>query len=127
MRKTVQRDTSARLALGRRVGDYRGGMPGVGEEAHLALEARQPVYLLGGFGGCALDIAESVGLVEPWQPAWRKWEGRAWFEDQQELALNNGLTSEEKRRLARTPHIDEAGLLVPYRVERIHSTFAERS
>lgn len=126
MRKTMLRDTSARFALGGGVADYRGAMPGVAEEARLALEAGRPVYLFGGFGGCVRDMAESMDLVEPWQPK-REWEGRAWFDDQQESALNNGLTSEENRRLARTPHIDEAVLLAMAGLERIHGTFAERA
>ena len=126
MRKTMLRHTSARLVLGGRVWDYRGAMPGVAEETYLALDAGQPVYLLGGFGGCARDIAESMDLVEPWQ-AFREWEGRTWFADKNESTLNNGLTSDENRRLARTPHIDEAVLLALTGLERIHSTSAKQS
>ena len=126
MRKTMLQNTSARLVLGGRVRDYRGAMPGIAEETHLALVAGQPVYLLGGFGGCARDIAESMDLVEPWQAAFREWEGRSWFEDKNESTLNNGLTSDENRRLARTPHIDEAVLLALTGLERVHSAFVDR-
>jgi len=35
-------------------------MPGIAEETYLSLEAQQPVFVLGGFGGCARDIAETA-------------------------------------------------------------------
>lgn len=127
MRRTMLANTSARLVLGGRVEDYRGAMPGIAEETQVALQAKQPVYLLGGFGGCTRDIAESMGLVEPWQPTFRHWDGRAWFENNRELDLNNGLTADENRQLARTPHIDEAVLLALTGLERIQSTFVEHS
>ena len=40
-------------------GSYRIAMelPGVAEEALLALRESRPLYVLGGFGGCARDIA----------------------------------------------------------------------
>ena len=127
MRRTMLANTSARLVLGGRTQDYRGAMPGIAEETQVALEGRQPVYLLGGFGGCTRDIAESMDLVEPWQPTIRHWDGRAWFENNREFRLNNGLTIDENRQLVRTPHIDEAVLLALTGLERIQSTFAEQS
>ena len=39
---------------------------GIAEETRISLEAGQPVFVLGGFGGCARDVAETVGLIERW-------------------------------------------------------------
>ena len=68
-----------------------------------------------------------MDLVEPWQAAFREWEGRSWFADKNGSTLNNGLTSDENRRLARTPHIDEAVLIALTGLERILSTSAKQS
>lgn len=111
MRKTMVAGTSARLALGGRVEGYKGSMPGIAEEVLLAMDASQPVYLLGGFGGCTRDIAESLGLVPHCVPSARQWEGRHRFVERKGRCPDNGLSHEENRTLAATPHIDEAVLL----------------
>jgi hypothetical protein len=87
-------------------------MPGVAEEALMSIRAEQPLYLIGGFGGCARDIAETLGLTTPWAPLNRAWQGRQAFEAFATNHLNNGLTSEENRILAETPHVDQAIVLV---------------
>ena len=125
MRKTMLGCTAARVVLGGRVEDYSGAMPGIAEETRLALEASQPLYLLGGFGGCARDIAESLDLAAPWQSSHRDWDGRRWFEEFDCADLNNGLTLEENRSLAKTPHIDEAMLLTLMGLERIKPWMVE--
>lgn len=53
-------ETAARLLLGGKRHDYTGSMPGVLEEALLALHAEQPLYLASGYGGVALDIAAAI-------------------------------------------------------------------
>ncbi len=73
MRQTMLAETSARIVLGGRVDKYKGKMPGIAEEALLSLQGGQPLFLMGGFGGCARDIAETLGLVAPFggrRPAW---------------------------------------------------------
>lgn len=49
-----------RVVLGGRVAGYQGRMPGIAEESLCSLRAEQPLYGLGGFGGCVGDIAESL-------------------------------------------------------------------
>src|SRR6202007_799455 len=66
MRNVMLAETNARVVLGGRVDQYRGVMPGTAEEALLSLQARQPLFLMGGFGGCARDIAETLALIPPW-------------------------------------------------------------
>ncbi len=112
MRTVMRRDIRARIVLGGGVEDYKGAMPGIAEEAYLSLEAGQPVFLVGGFGGCARDIAETVGLAERWAGSRDEWDGRERFRKYSPDDLRNGLSRDENAVLARTPHIQEAVALV---------------
>jgi hypothetical protein len=112
MRHTMLDGAHARIVLGGRVDKYKGVMPGLAEEALLSLEARQPLYLMGGFGGCARDVAETMGLISPWAASRSEWSNRATFKAFSVIDLNNGLTPDENAVLARTPHVDQAVTLV---------------
>ena len=87
-------------------------MPGIAEEALMSLKSEQPVFLLGGFGGCTRDIAETIGLVEPWTSSHRDWEYRSDFKRYSCENLCNELDEEENKILAQTPHIQQAATLV---------------
>ena len=119
MRTVVRGDIQARVVLGGRVEGYKGSMPGIAEETRLSLEAGQPVFVLGGFGGCARDIAETVGLAERWAGSRGHWTGRECFRQYSPDDLRNGLSREENVVLARTPHIQEAVALVSRGLRRI--------
>ena len=113
MRQTMLSDTSARVVLGGRVEGYMGSMPGIAEEALLTLQAGRPLYVVGGFGGCARGIAEALQMVEPLHDAPRlAWDGQEAFDSYRADALNNGLTHPENRILAKTPHILQAVRLI---------------
>lgn len=112
MRTVMLADISARIVLGGRVEGFKGTMPGIAEETYLSLDAGQPVFLLGGFGGCARDIAETLGLSERWGGSREDWSGRDCFRNYSSDDLHNGLSQEENCVLARTPHIQEAVDLV---------------
>ena len=112
MRTVMLADISARIVLGGRVEGFKGAMPGIAEETYLSLDASQPVFLLGGFGGCARDIAETLGLSERWGGSREDWSGRDCFRNYSPDDLHNGLSQEENYVLARTPHIQEAVDLV---------------
>lgn len=112
MRRAMREETDARIVLGGRLVGFRGDMPGIAEEAMLSLEAGQPVFLVGGFGGCTRDIAETIGIVDPWAGSRPAWPGRREFERYTQDDLRNGLSIEENRTLAYTPHIDQAVALV---------------
>jgi hypothetical protein len=112
MRKTMRDATHARIVLGGRVDNYKGVMPGIAEEAFLSFKASQPLYLMGGFGGCARDVAETMGLVSPWAASRSEWSNRATFKAFSVFDLNNGLTPDENAILARTPHVDQAVTLI---------------
>ena len=119
MRTVMRNDIQARVVLGGRVEGYKGTMPGIAEETCLSLEAGQPVFVLGGFGGCARDIAETVGLAERWAGSRGDWAGRECFRKYSPDDLRNGLSREENIVLARTPHIQEAVTLVSRGLRRI--------
>lgn len=111
--------TDARVLLGGQVANYKGRMPRVAEEALVSLRAGQPVFLIGGFGGCARDVAETLGLVEPWTGSRNGWSGRRNLEAWTARDLNNGLSPEENEVLAGTPFIGQAVLLVLRGVHRL--------
>ena len=121
MRTVIRGETQARIVLGGRVEGYKGCMPGIAEETLLSLQAHQPIFLLGGFGGCTRDIAETVGLAEPWAGSRSNWDGRPCFESYSPNDLYNGLSLEENQVLARTPHIDQAVVLVRRGLHRLHN------
>lgn len=54
-------DSDARVVIGGRVEGYKGAMPGIAEEVLLSLKAGKPIFLVGGFGGCTRDLAETLG------------------------------------------------------------------
>lgn len=111
MRKVMRSESHARIVLGGRTEGYKGSMPGIAEEALLSLEQSQPLFVLGGFGGCARDIAETVGLLQAKGQA-PTWQGLSAFSGFSSQNLNNGLDDAENAILARTPHVDQAIVLI---------------
>lgn len=120
MRELMREQTDARIVLGGKLEGYKGAMPGVAEEALLAIKAKQPAFLVGGFGGCARDVAETLGIVDPWAGSRSTWEGRELFSGYTDGDLNNGLTSVENRELAETKHVNRAVILVMTGLRRLH-------
>lgn len=112
MREVITTKSDVRIVLGGRVKAFKGKMPGVAEEALTALKAGQPLFLLGGFGGCARDIAEDLGLVPAWSVTRPPWPGRGDFANLTAEDLNNGLDTEENATLATSVHIDQAVTLI---------------
>ncbi|MER9950379.1 hypothetical protein [Mesorhizobium sp. M0047] len=110
MRHRMIAETHARIILGGRVDKFRGNMPGIAEEALYSLEAKQPLYVMGGFGGCARDVAEEIGVLKKGVP--RPWHGRNRFRAFKKTDLNNGLSADENLVLASTPHVDQAIILI---------------
>lgn len=125
MRQFMTGYTQGRVLLGGKRHGFQGNMPGLLEEALMAVKAGQPLYLAGGFGGVTLDIAQA--LMPDMRPlcaphadalAWderektgmealvREVAGRGW------VALNNGLSEEENRHLAATHRPREIAALV---------------
>lgn len=112
MRMTMMSHSNARVVVGGRVEGYKGSMPGIAEEVLLALRARMPTFLVGGFGGCTRDIAETLGLAQPRTTSNPEWAHRSEFAAFTAADLNNGLTDGENATLVHTPHIDQAITLI---------------
>lgn len=112
MRRQMSVSTSARVVAGGRVEGFLGALPGIAEEARIAIDGERPLYLLGGFGGCAADIAAAIDLAVVPGVSQRDWGQADIFADASAARLHNGLTLEENRKLAVTPHVDEATALV---------------
>jgi hypothetical protein len=60
MREAMCRETDACIMMGGRVSGHQGRYPGLLEEAHLRLCAGKPLYLVGGFGGCARLLIQMI-------------------------------------------------------------------
>jgi len=126
MREFQRSSTDARVLLGGQVADYKGRMPGVAEEAIVSLRGGQPLFLIGGFGGCARDVAETLGLVKRSSTSRGWWPGRRKFERWTGRDLNNGLSSQENEVLASTPFIKQAVMLILRGVHRLRKQRRQR-
>ena len=127
MRELMREQTDAHLVLGGKLEGYKGAMPGIAEEVLLAIGAKQPVFLVGGFGGCARDIAETLGIADRWAGSRVAWKGRDNFKGYTVNNLNNGLTCAENRQLATTPHIDQSITLVLLGLYRLGKASSHRT
>lgn len=122
LRRYLIEHTGARVLVGGREHDYKGKMPGVLEEALLTIEAGQPLYLAGGFGGATATIAAAVtDLEDRWPPAvyaidpapLAQAAGRSRW-----VLTDNGLTAEQNRKLAVTHRPSEVASLVAIGLKR---------
>ena len=115
-----------------------GAAPGVIEEAYLAMQARQPLIIVGGFGGAGgllakallddLDPAELDQLAKHFHPPLLAADGvpSAGFVEMVRSfnslgLLRNGLTDGENRELLRTGDTTSAVRLIWRSVDRIGS------
>lgn len=137
MRRRMNAETDARIFLGGRVTGFKGKYPGLVEEAHLAIAADKPVYLLGGFGGCTAALIEAIrGATPPGLTVEHHRQSDPVYAemlDTQSLApdtpvdyqaiandfhragvrgLNNGLSDDDNAQLFQTDDIDEMVALV---------------
>ena len=112
MREMMAQISNARIVLGGRVEKFKGKMPGIAEEALSSFKAKKPLFLLGGFGGCAGDISAILGLAPTRKLREPKWPGQDKFSSFSKNDLNNGLTLQENEILATTIHIDQAVALI---------------
>ncbi|WP_419856626.1 hypothetical protein [Candidatus Palauibacter irciniicola] len=126
MREVMRAESDARVVLGGRVEGYKGRMPGIAEEALLSLQSGQAVFLVGGFGGCTRDIAETLRLVEPRAGSDPGWPGRQAFERWGVRDLHNGLSDKENRLLAHTPYVQDAVDLVLRGIGRLRDDPAHK-
>jgi hypothetical protein len=60
MRREMCEDTDARICVGGALSNYKGFCPGIIEEASLAIKKKQPLYLVGAFGGATSLIIRAL-------------------------------------------------------------------
>jgi hypothetical protein len=115
--------TSARVVVGGKLAGYQGNGPGVIEEALMSIEAGQPLYAAGGFGGAAAAIARELGRDPAgWapegmpagldaEPVREVLAALAAAQDQHGEA-DDGLTEVQRRQLSATHRPGEIATLV---------------
>lgn len=125
LRRYMAQQTHGRILIGGKRLGFLGHTPGVIEEALMAVDCGQPLYLAGGFGGVAADIIRALGvddmawLAEPDEAAPRDPRLVAGLERLVERAgetkmksLQNGLDESENRRLAASHRPSEIAALL---------------
>lgn len=119
LRNTIGGHTLARIAIGGATTPIDGSVPTVAQDALASLEDEQPLYVLGGFGGCAQDIAMALQLTATatTEPKTSGLEHFAPFARPQ--SLHNGLDAAENQSLAATVDVEEAMGLVLRGLSRI--------
>lgn len=143
------RKEHARILLGGQMTSMAGFYPGILEEFAIAKKNNIPVFLLGGFGGCAHAMTDMIEPKKPCKhhPLWpdeslpelaEHWEAMLNYENTlqkpslkyhdmldclKETSLsnftNNGLTEDQNRTLFTTTNIDEAIMLILHGMEKI--------
>lgn len=139
MREEMESNCDARIFIGGKTRGFLGKCPGVLEELLLAIKHSHPVYIVGAFGGISKEIIKALSGESPecfsdeyhtHQEYYRKfvtmhngkhpdtpidyseylrslnsygWEG---------ISDCNGLSLDDNRRLAETPHISEMVFLI---------------
>ena len=70
LRRYLGTVTDARVLVGGRLSSFAGEMPGVIEEAIVAIKAGQPIFVAAGFGGAAALVAKALQIDDlSWAPA----------------------------------------------------------
>lgn len=66
MRERITAESQARLAIGGKLVGFSGFVPGIVEEAWMSLVHKQPLYVVGGFGGATRAISDLLlGIEQP--------------------------------------------------------------
>jgi hypothetical protein len=103
MRQAMNAATKARIFLGGITTGYDGHYPGILEEAVLAMQGAQPVFLVGGYGGCTAWLREQFLHPGAANPSLQQFTARLEpFAVKGWGSLNNQLTADENERLATT-------------------------
>jgi hypothetical protein len=114
-----------RVALGGKREGFSGRMPGVIEETILAIRSGKPVYLAGGYGGAAGDMATALG-ADPDNWLGLQSASSPYLEELRDTAsernwslTSNGLTRDENQRLAITYRASEVASLIVLGLSRL--------
>ncbi|MGX4656874.1 hypothetical protein ACWCHM_24620 [Micromonospora sp. SCSIO 07396] len=130
MRAWLAERVDGRVIIGGRRAGFSGRMPGLFEEALLAVRCRTPLYLVGGFGGATWDLVRTFGLGDPdFIPVVASADATTDPRYRNALDLlgggsasvpDNGLSVEENRRLSETHRPGEIAGLVGLGLGRLN-------
>ena len=137
MRNVMISATGARIIVGGKTSNYFGKMPGVVEEALIAVQHKKPLYLVGAMGGATVQVIEALNgkpfsfVNDTYHTSAEYIEFKNYYNGKESegidlkavhgtfakarvksLAAMNGLTVEENERLFRTPHLSEIIYLI---------------
>lgn len=139
MRRHMAEHISGRILIGGKRSGFQGDLPGIIEEAIISIELKQPLFLVGGFGGVTHDIVRALKVDDAaWlprnptagEPDKRMIEGiqrlmsvapkedRSW--------LNNGLTDDENKKLAATHRPSDIAALISLGLGRLSLASTKR-
>ena len=132
LRRYLTAHVDGRILIGGKRHDFGGRVPGLMEEALFALQAEQPLFLAGGFGGATHEIVRALSVDDgSWLPTVadalpddeRLVQGRNELEAFRRGAtwagLRNGLSDEENRRLAASHRSSDIAALVGMGLGRV--------
>lgn len=139
MRDKMNISCDARVFIGGKTSGFKGKYPGVLEEFVIALKKEQPIFLIGAFGGVTKQIIELLNGNDPsifnedymsnngdYQELIKQFNQKHLQEpinysqikksivdlDWEGISSINGLTVDQNKRLATTPHINEIIYLI---------------
>jgi hypothetical protein len=134
MRCYMATRTNGRVLIGGKRHGFQGEVPGLMEEALIAVDGGRPLYLAGGFGGVTADVVQALKVddmswlsPDPAAPtADSRWiEGRARLEERRTrtswTGLRNGLSDDENRRLAASHRPSDIAALVSLGLGRLYN------
>ncbi len=132
LRRHLATCTHARVLVGGKLAGFQGAMPGLIEEAIRSIEADQPLYLAGGYGGAAAFLIRELGVDDlAWAPddlAAAEPDDPRIVSARQALAqardahprVPDGLADLERRQLAATHRAGDIASLVVSGLTRLH-------
>ena len=120
LRETMVQNSFAKIAIGGATDAGGSTVPMLVQDALVSLEHEHPLYVLGGFGGQAQEVAVALGLTD----VYRTEPGSGTtlvcineFEGWQ--CLHNGLDESENQQLAETDDVEQAMSLVLQGLRRL--------
>ena len=120
LRNRMVHDSCARIAIGGWVDAETGGVPSLVSDALVSLRNEHPLFVLGGFGGCAGEVAAALCLTERSARERQNLSSLAAITDFSGWeCLHNGLDGLENRQLAETDDVKTAMELVLKGLDRL--------
>lgn len=122
LRRYLVQHTNARVLIGGKEVGYKGKMAGILEEALLTVEAGQPLYLAGGFGGATATVATEIADLGNRTPPANEEIDTSFLREAVASSswslTDNGLSIEENQQLATTHRPGEVASLVAIGLKR---------